>query len=57
MSVILDIDIPSGCGACILTYLDYDEDGCPVDRCVITNKIVWNDFIERPEFCPLIKGE
>ena len=54
MSVIIpDMPMPRGCGECWLTYSDYDEDDCPIDRCVLTGKIVWNDLTERADDCIL----
>ena len=55
MSVIIpNMPMPRDCGECWLTYLDYDEDDCPIDRCVLTGKIVWNNLLlGRPDDCIL----
>lgn len=54
---ILGMPMPRGCGECWLTYADYDSDDCPVDKCVLTGKIVWNDTNERAEDCMLMETD
>ena len=55
--MIPDMPMPRGCGECWLTYADYDEDDCPVDRCVLTGQMVWNDVTERAEDCMLMETD
>ena len=58
MSVVIpDMPMPRGCGECWLTYFDYDEDECPIDRCVLTGNMVWNDLTDRPDDCILKSTE
>lgn len=54
MSVIIKgMDMPTGCGNCPLSYMDFDYDGIPIDRCAYTGEMVWNDISECDEDCPL----